>query len=251
MNQVNNWYAEGTTKVQLEVQLEELKSNSKIIGGTEDNELRKIEESTQGNYVRELLESEDSLAQLKALEQVPGHTKDSSFILDFLKRKGKPIDKQNLSELNLSLKIARWIEPLEMEYPKPFEVYAEMKHRESLLPFKALVENFEGRKTELKRIQNYVDWFPKEGLAQKTMSFIRKVMDWHNKDPLLITGIGGIGKSTLVAKFILNHVESNKVLPFVYIDFDNVSYDYNEPLFILLEAFDQLQIQFPKHQHVF
>ncbi|HYE39597.1 MAG TPA: AAA family ATPase [Ramlibacter sp.] len=62
---------------------------------------------------------------------------------------------------------------------------------------------------------------------------------------LFIGGIGGIGKSTLLAKFILQHVGRVPGLHFVYLDFDRSSISPVQPLTMLLEMMRQLGWQFP------
>ena len=61
---------------------------------------------------------------------------------------------------------------------------------------------------------------------------------------LMIYGAGGVGKSTLVAKF-LSECADNK-LPFIYIDLDRASIDPRNPFVILDEAQRQLSVQVPR-----
>jgi len=132
-------------------------------------------------------------------------------------------------------------------------VKRELQRRYYFAPFKKITENFAGREKELKQINDYVDWLPKSDLISKSISFLRGVIKWYDKPPLLIQGIGGIGKSTLVSKFIIdqNNEKSGANLPFVYIDFDLPGFTITEPLNIILECLRQLSIQFSPYQGIF
>ena len=53
-----------------------------------------------------------------------------------------------------------------------------------------------------------------------------------------------MGKSTLVAQFLLEH--ANRYLPFIYIDLDRPSIDPRNPVALLAEAQRQLSLQAPQ-----
>ncbi|TYP75288.1 hypothetical protein BD809_103352 [Aquimarina intermedia] len=123
--------------------------------------------------------------------------------------------------------------------------YLEKKHFFS--KFKKPIQEFAGRKKELTILKNYVDWLPASGFLSKVEKVIRYVTDWHQKKFLLIKGIGGIGKTALISKFIDNHsiIKKSQTLPFVYIDFDLIGFSIEEPLNFLIEGLKQLEFQFP------
>lgn len=129
----------------------------------------------------------------------------------------------------------------------------ELQRRYYFSPFIRITENFAGRKKELVQINDYVDWLPKKGIINKTIGVLRNIINWHEKPPLLIQGIGGIGKSTLISKFILDHniAKDGKTIPFIYIDFDLPGFSLTEPLSILLEGLRQLSIQYSSQRKIF
>ncbi len=129
----------------------------------------------------------------------------------------------------------------------------ELQRRQFFVPFERITENFAGRKKELDRISEYVDWLPKKGVDNILKGIFFNAVGWHDKPPMLIQGIGGIGKSTLVAQFILeqNRNQNGKKLPFVYIDFDLPGFTIKEPLNILIESLQQLAIQYPEQKTLF
>ena len=60
--------------------------------------------------------------------------------------------------------------------------------------------------------------------------------------PLFVFGPGGVGKSTLVARFVLVHVEADD-LPIAYLDIDRPMIRPEHPQTLLLDAIGQLQPQ--------
>ncbi|MEO8379059.1 MAG: ATP-binding protein [Acidobacteriota bacterium] len=112
-----------------------------------------------------------------------------------------------------------------------------------LQPFERLVgAHFAGRQTELQQLSDYVGVLPP---GSKWEALSRLVST--RKAPLLIWGVGGVGKSTLVAKFILTHAKLPDAdrFPFAYLDFDRPALLASEPATILVEAVRQIGLQYP------
>jgi len=231
--------------------LSELNSNSKVVGEIDNKIVKVLNESTRIKFLEKILKRDNYLDQLDTLEKIKGLNDDSKFTIQFLKREVKPLSDQTLEELAQCLKLARWVEPLNLDYPNPNEIYAEMKRKEFLKPLEEITQNFEGREEDLRTLKKYVDWLPRESLFEKAAGFFKDIIKWHKSKPMLITGIGGIGKSALVSQFIMLHRKDSNQLPFIYIDFDNSLYSISEPLFVLSEALNQLKIQFPKLEKEF
>lgn len=102
-----------------------------------------------------------------------------------------------------------------------------------LKPLQLLVgQRFFGRGGELSRLRNFCQ--SPTGPADKLNS---------SALPLLIFGLGGIGKSTLIAHFVLNNVEFEE-FGFAFIDFERPGFA-EQPLEIAREAARQLAIQDP------
>ncbi|HEV7529011.1 MAG TPA: ATP-binding protein [Solirubrobacteraceae bacterium] len=101
--------------------------------------------------------------------------------------------------------------------------------------------NFRGRQHELEQLAEYVGVMP-SGTLRTLRRSARTFLRGSERPPLLITGPGGIGKSTLLAKFILDHVQQRNVL-FAYLDFDRPVLSATEPETILLEAARQIATQ--------
>ncbi|HEX8409759.1 MAG TPA: ATP-binding protein, partial [Thermoanaerobaculia bacterium] len=113
-----------------------------------------------------------------------------------------------------------------------------------LQPFERLVgTHFAGRKAELQQLSDYVGVLP----PGSTYEAITRMVSFPRKAPLLLYGAGGVGKSTLVAKFILMHatLPDARRFPFAYLDFDRPALLASEPATILVEAVRQIGLQYP------
>ena len=126
-----------------------------------------------------------------------------------------------------------------------------------LEPMRRLVGNhFVGRTTELGRLTDYVDVLgPRKvaglealGRAVRYLRQVRRTL--IDNPPVYVFGPGGVGKSSLLARFILNHVDGPQGadLPFVMLDFDRAQVEPRMPLSLLVAALHQLRVQFPQHE---
>lgn|GEM_PF-5499829 len=93
-----------------------------------------------------------------------------------------------------------------------------------LEPLRGMIRTFRGRAKELTVLRDYVG---------------------HSSGkPLLLYGPGGIGKTTLVAKFLVDHALATERLPFAYLDFDRLPVSAEGPAALVIEAVRQLGLQF-------
>ncbi len=112
-----------------------------------------------------------------------------------------------------------------------------------------IADGFAGRDDKLGVLREYVDELPPQSFLERVRRGFRGVLDvFRERPPLVIHGPGGVGKSTLIAKFISDHTGSGqaKPIPFIYLDFDNGSLDPNRPDSLVAEAFRQIRIQYPE-----
>lgn len=118
--------------------------------------------------------------------------------------------------------------------------------RELLLePFRYLVgDHFAGREDELQTLSDYVGVLGPRSVKERARRIARGAAGFLTEPPLVVSGAGGIGKSSLLAKFVLNHThDGGSALPFAYLDFDRSSLNAADPTTILVEAARQLAIQ--------
>lgn len=198
----------------------------------------------KGAMRRKLLQRLDRTQKLIGLCDALSREIPSDFFTLFqscLQAKTIDLDTLDLSSLNRLDKICDWLHltSFEANLPNRLILKSLLAQEHLLLKFKQQISHFSGREDELKRLADYLDRFRDLNIAQK------------QSDPLLVYGIGGIGKSTLIAKFIIQawQRDSKNKLPFVYLDFDKIDFDINQkpfnPLKLAEEAFRQLSIQFP------
>lgn len=227
--------------------LNEIRSLTKKIFNSDLNEPELLKYSSRLRYSQKYVLDEfkrkemilllDRKGQLKNLfDQVRG--KDVFCNLFDACLAGKVIDlsKLEIQGLNTLQSIVEWLSVTSFKDKLTLisHIRSRINQERLLHYFKIQTKYFSGRNQELKSLGDYVHNPPK------------------HKDPLLIYGVGGIGKSTLVAQFILQcwEREGQDRMPFVYLDFDKIIAKSNdnplfEPLLLAKEAFRQLSIQFP------
>jgi tetratricopeptide (TPR) repeat protein len=111
-----------------------------------------------------------------------------------------------------------------------------------------LVHGFAGREEELRTLRSYVDELESESFREILKRSFDNVVDIFRARPLLVIwGPGGVGKSTLIAKFLLDHAgpQQKRPIPFVYLDCDQGELNTLRPDSFLAEALRQIQVQFP------
>ncbi|HUR79465.1 MAG TPA: ATP-binding protein [Thermoanaerobaculia bacterium] len=127
--------------------------------------------------------------------------------------------------------------------PTPEDTERRLEFLRLLQPFLRLVGDFfAGRVDEMKTLNEYVGVLA-EGSTWESARHL-----WsERRAPLLLYGAGGVGKSTLVAKFILDHAElpEERRFPFAYLDFDRPALLASEPATILVETVRQIGLQYP------
>lgn len=138
----------------------------------------------------------------------------------------KNIEALDIPELNALMMVSDWIGTFSPDIPKTELVRAELARKEFLAPLLRYTEHFQGRRNELKTLDDFVN------------------IPYSDKRFLAVTGIGGSGKSTLVAKFILDQIgnPAKPPLPFAFIDFDQPG-AVLEPVLLLIEIARQLELQ--------
>jgi hypothetical protein len=176
-----------------------------------------------------------------------------------------PLNLQSRRQLLLTERISQWLSGVSTAVPSPADV-AQALARETLLqPFRHLcgywqdglfVSTFRGREEERARINDYLGvlapgsrWnFVKRSVSRLTDSAWQMISASNGSKPLFIHGPGGTGKSTLLAKVLLDHLTapaSEARFPYAYLDFDVSALNAREPLTLLAEAARQLALEYP------
>jgi NTE family protein len=135
----------------------------------------------------------------------------------------------------------RWARHDELTLPSEAALLKAVRRESLKTPLQRLTVNFSGRDKELAQLDAFVRQDDGAG------------SDGGTKYNLFITGIGGIGKSTLVAKFILEKLEDPafRDMPFVYIDFDNPGVSVDNIYSLIREALSRLSWQNARYEQRF
>jgi hypothetical protein len=117
-------------------------------------------------------------------------------------------------------------------------------------------DRFVGRKSELSHLRGFVDELSSRSAIEAVTRFATSAASTAgliDKSILrLVQADGGLGKSALLAKFVLDHaLDQRKPFPFAYLDFDSAALDPNEPNQLLIEMARQVGLQFPNSQPQF
>lgn len=112
-------------------------------------------------------------------------------------------------------------------------------------------DHFVGRVEELRRLREFVDELSSHTTGEAIGRFAsqaRSALTGRERPGLMIIEAdGGLGKSALMAKFVLDHALGQaRPFPFAYLDFDRATLDPERPHQILLEITRQLQLQYPQ-----
>ncbi len=157
---------------------------------------------------------------------------------------------RKLEELLALDRGVEWLEAARVSPLPPRDEIARRIERQKLLePLTRLVTGFEGREQEMKDLRVYVDALPAQSVGEGLLRVSRRLRYvFKDRPPLVVHGPGGAGKSTLIAKFILDHA-ADQVSPMAFsvLDFDRSTLDPTRPDALLLEVAGQLRVQFPQH----
>lgn len=127
-----------------------------------------------------------------------------------------------------------------------------IKFEELLEPFRFLTgynadgdkDLFVGREVELRQLRSFVDVLQSKTVLEAATRGVTRLFRGKSRT-MFVTGIGGVGKSTLISKFILQHVspQERNQLRFAYLDFDRSTISAAQPATLLLEMMRQLSWQ--------
>lgn len=156
-------------------------------------------------------------------DQLPDETTDATgqlVIKDILK--GAPYNLDEIGEEQLSywMQAVRWFDGVVPDLPTPAEVNNTLERKRTRSKLQNVIRGFRGRKKELDQL---ISWY-------------------NDKDagPMLITGIGGMGKSALVGYFV-NDIPADTLL--LWLDFDRPDLAPDDAVSVLNAIAKQSAIQ--------
>jgi hypothetical protein len=118
------------------------------------------------------------------------------------------------------------------------------------------VDHFVGRIEELRQLREFVGELSSHSAGESITRFANRATSAltgrERPGLMIIEADGGLGKSALVAKFLLDHVlDQSRRFPFAYLDFDRATLDPERPQQILLEITRQVGLQYPEARSAF
>jgi hypothetical protein len=217
----------------------------RLTTGTRRRALERLKSTTPAETRRRLAE---------ALAANPRPTDPTQKMLDAI-IEGHAPDPKTLQreQLGAFAIAAEWLGGIVDGLPMPADIAQFIGRADLLDPLQRLVgAKFVGREDELRRLADHVgelDVDRSGGILATAGQYLRRggiALDevYGGRRPLFLYGAGGVGKSSLVARFILNHATSESTtLPFVLLDVDRPSINPLRPLTFLVEALEQLALQ--------
>lgn len=109
-------------------------------------------------------------------------------------------------------------------------------------------DRFFGRTEEMELLRDYVGVIAAESFRHMARRAARGlVRRLRGRAPMAVWGVGGVGKTTLVAKFMLDHAHAaTSRFPFAYLDFDRSTVSARNPATLLVEMCTQVGAQLPE-----
>ncbi|WP_158827656.1 AAA family ATPase, partial [Streptomyces sp. NRRL S-118] len=161
---------------------------------------------------------------------------------------GRPPDlaRQSADELADTLQAVLWLSrvPGVTGLPDSADVTRALDRARLLEPLERLAQGpFLGRTGELRALGAYT------GLTAAPAGPEGPAEPGAPTGPLVVHGPGGIGKSTLLARFLLDGVHHLAPgFPFAYIDYERPTLSVHEPITLIAEMARQLGVQYPSHR---
>lgn len=190
--------------------------------------------------------------------------RQSYWVQAFLSGDFSPAEFDSLDELRMATQARATLAQVELptSVPTPANLQTQLALDELLEPLRVLVgcrgtsrrptgDRFVGRIAEQRMLRIHVDELQSQSLGESVLrgaqSIVRSVRS-GTPGVLMLEARGGLGKSSLMAKFVLDHTGVNqRPFPFAYLDFDRASLQ-PRPAMLLAETVRQIGLQFPEFE---
>lgn len=110
-------------------------------------------------------------------------------------------------------------------------------------------DRFFGRAGDMEKLRAHVDVVASSSVRETVVRAAQRVAlaFLTDRTPLNVWGVGGVGKTTLIAKFMLQHARAAASrFPFAYLDFDRATVSARNRAGLLIEMASQVGAQFPE-----
>src|SRR5262249_50041586 len=135
----------------------------------------------------------------------------AQWVASVIRHKAPSLREQTADQLQKTLLAAEWCGEIVQGIEPVDEIERRLSLARLLEPLARLIgrregafrysqpDNFYGRQTELSELRDYVGVLPSGGFI--SLRQVVRSLGRRRNQPIVITGLGGMGKSTLVAKF--------------------------------------------------
>ncbi|WP_418960180.1 trypsin-like peptidase domain-containing protein [Streptomyces tritici] len=200
-----------------------------------DRELWSLRRDVREATLRGLDGPESARRHLAAsIGQFPDSAGPERRALDYLSGVPPLLDSLDVDELTATLQAVTWLSqvPGVPRLPDTAELHRRLQRARLLQPLRRLAPGdvFHGRSRELKLLHDYLALPPEPA-----------------EPPVVVHGIAGVGKSTLLARFLLDALDAAP-FPFAFVDFGRPTLSVHEPVTVIGEVARQLGVQYPEHR---
>jgi hypothetical protein len=168
----------------------------------------------------------------------------------YLIGQSKRNSQDSLTAFENTLQVATWLDGVVEGVPPIPELSRQVAQRALMEPFEQIAGDaiFRGRKSELDELRSYIGVLPPSQLLLRIRERAFRWLKPTAMPALSVSGPGGVGKSALIARFLLEHTRlpAEARIPFAYLDFDRPTLNIAEPVTLVSEMLDQLDLQFPE-----
>jgi hypothetical protein len=187
----------------------------------------------QTAWVRKFLTNDFSDEELSSARELRAATQARSALAEA----DLPATIPSLAELQNKLGLAELLEPLRILIGSTISPGSNFPQ-----------DRFIGREAELKALRVHVDELDSESAFEsfgRGIQSLGRALSSATPGVLMLVARGGLGKSSLMAKFVLDHVgRPRQPFPFAYLDFDRATLQAR-PQALLEETARQVALQFP------
>jgi hypothetical protein len=193
----------------------------------------------------------------------------SAWLRSFLQKTHGELEQAPSTELRAAMEALEQLRQVKIEslaLPSLDDVRRLLELSELLEPLRILVgmtggwdstpqkDRFVGRQKEISMLRAFVDELKYESVGERIGRFFNRAYKGaqyffgiRDESVMFVEAQGGLGKSTLMAKFMIDHARNQSTpFPFVYLDFDRAVLYPREPRQLLIETARQVALQFPE-----
>lgn len=162
--------------------------------------------------------------------------------------RGEDVDAEALDvdELEMAVQLLTWLRGVRPIDEKLARLRSRLDYLRFLAPFQELAsdDRFVGRTSELDQLRQHVGVVKPSLLATRLRAAISAPFQ-ADRPALTVYGPGGVGKSTLVARFALEHLQAPLAarIPLAYLDFDRADRDIADVTGLAAEVVRQVAAQ--------